>query len=130
MATPRNDARSLILSSKKPKFEVVEFEGQKFALKVPSAKERGEIVMRSTSIKEDGRAVTDNTLQTTLALIASLYTLGDDGQPAERVLEDADVAALLEQPVSAAVVDALGSKARFMMFGVDPTEALNLAKKG
>lgn len=120
--TPRDLLRSSLLASKEPPFTVVEYEGQKVALKRPTAGQRGDIYHRATTISSSGEVRVDINKLQLAAILVTAHTVTEDGKPGERIFEDGDAQALMEQPAGMGVIDVLGPEATKALGGKDGVE--------
>lgn len=97
--------RSGALRSRPAKSKTVDFEGQKYEVRAPSVRSRAQILRRA-GVLDEKKKETDPGRMQVAAVIACTF----DPESGERVFEEADFEALLEDPAGG-VVDALAAPA-------------------
>ena len=125
----RNALRSSLLRSRPPEFKVVEFEGEKYAIRRPKVGQKGDLIFSAGEPDGKGGFKVNPMKFQLQALIACLYTVAADGGPGVPVFEPTDYDALAEQE-SGGIVDALGPECASFIHGGADKGAKEAAKNG
>lgn len=102
MSSNREALRASALKTRQPRKAVVEFEGQTYEVRAPTVKQRSEILERAGVLDEKKAKKTDTGRMQVVAVVSCTF----DPESGERVFENADIEALLEDPAGG-IVDAL-----------------------
>ena len=107
MSSNREALRASALKTRQPRKTIVEFDSQKYEVRAPSVKQRSEILQRAGVLDDDKKTKKTDTGRMQVAAVVFCTFDPDSG---ERVFENADVEALLEDEAGG-IVDALSTPA-------------------